>query len=219
MTLKKKNMLLGLALAVSLLLAGMLVLGMLANKAIARASRGLVYHDIDQVPTRRVGLVLGTGRTIQGRPNLYYQARLEAAASLYLLGKVKKILVSGDHGRRDYNETEAMITDLEVLGVKRTDIKGDHAGFRTLDSVVRAREIFKVEDPLVISQDWHCRRAIFLARGRGIDAIGFAAGDVRSGGARAFVMGREFLARCRAGLDLWVWDQQPRFLGKPEPIR
>ncbi|WP_201063282.1 MULTISPECIES: SanA/YdcF family protein [Thiorhodovibrio] len=165
-----------------------------------------------------VALVLGTARrTHRGRPNQFYRARLEAAAALYHQGRVQGILVSGDNGSRYYNEPEAMRRDLIALGVPDAHVTLDYAGFRTLDSVVRAKRVFGLERFLIVSQSYHVERGVFIARAHGIDAYGYAAED--PGGAAGFrVRLREIGARVVA-----IWDvlsgREPKFLGEPEPVK
>jgi len=179
----------------------------------------VVYDQIDQVPARRVGLLLGTGpRLGDGRRNLYFDYRIEAAAALYRAGKIERILASGDNGREEYNEPEAMRDALIAAGVKPEHIVLDYAGFRTLDSVVRAQKVFGAEAFTVISQGFHCKRAVYLARAYGIDAIGYAARDIGNRSARAKMLLRESRARCAAWLDVHILDRSPRFLGEKVPI-
>ncbi len=176
-----------------------------------------VYSDLETIPARRVGLVLGTQPSYEGRPNLYFDYRIAAAAKLYRAGKIEKILVSGDHGRMDYNEPEAMRIALVAAGVADSDIVLDYAGFRTLDSVVRSQEVFEAGPVTVISQEFHCLRAIYIARRLGIDAIGYAARDL-SGRHQLKMAWREFFARPAAWLDVNILDRRPRYLGEKEPI-
>ncbi|MCP5020962.1 MAG: hypothetical protein GY930_04215, partial [bacterium] len=100
-----------------------------------------VHTSADSVPKSPVGLVLGTSPTFHGRPNLFYTARIEAAAELYLAGRVRGLIVSGDNSRTEYNEPDSMRADLIAAGVPAGFITCDYAGFRTLDSVIRAREV------------------------------------------------------------------------------
>jgi SanA protein len=179
---------------------------------IASRYGGLIYDDISEVPNRDVALVLGTAKAVNGRINLYYRARIDAAYQLYKHGKVNKLLVSGDNSLVDYNEPLEMKDDLVALGVAEDDVYLDYAGFRTLDSVVRAREVFGLDKFIVVSQKFHCERALFIAKSRGIAAIGFAARDVHSP-LRYRVLAREFFARAQAGLDIWVTNKGPKYLG------
>ncbi len=177
-----------------------------------------VADDVKQVEAKPVALLLGTARrTMAGRPNQFYQARIEAAAELFHSGKVQAILVSGDNATRWYNEPIAMQEDLISAGVPAEFITLDYAGFRTLDSVIRAKEVFGQEHVIVVSQRFHAERAIFLARHFGLDASGLAAADPEHPGVMR-VRAREVLARVAAVLDVII-GRAPKFLGEPETVR
>jgi SanA protein len=198
--------------------AAALALGAIAcDRWVAAAASGRIYFAASDVPARDVGLVLGTSPTTNGRRNLFFTARIEAAADLYRLGKVRHLIVSGDNRRADYDEPTAMLEALIAQGVPASAITRDYAGFRTLDSVVRARDVFGQSRLTIISQEFHDARAIFIAQSHGIDAIGFAARDV--GGAHGLLIRtRETLARTKAVLDTKVLGVKPHFPGPPEPI-
>lgn len=173
-----------------------------------------IYTDAQRIPPRPVALLLGTAKMFNGRPNVYYLYRIEAAAELYHAGKVRGILISGDNGSVAYDEPTAMREDLIRKGVAPEHITLDYAGFRTLDSVVRAEKIFGTRKYTLVSQPFHCRRALFLGDAYGHQALCFAAQDVplEYGGLRVHL--REVLARGKAILDL-ITLKQPRFLGPP----
>lgn len=200
-------------------LAAILVaVALLADSWVSWRAAPWVAHELAEVEPMPVALVLGTARrTHQGRPNQFYRARLEAAAALYHQGRVQGILVSGDNGSRYYNEPESMRRDLIALGVPDAHVTLDYAGFRTLDSVVRAKRVFGLERFVIVSQGYHVERGVFIAREHGIDAHGYAAED--PGGAAGFrVRLREVAARAMAIWDLVV-GREPKFLGKPEPVK
>jgi SanA protein len=182
---------------------------------IRQASDGRTYAVAAQVPHRQAALVLGCSKLLaSGRPNLFFRYRIEAAAALYHAGKADYLIVSGDNHRHGYDEPTDMREALIAAGVPGERVYRDYAGFRTLDSVVRAREIFGQREIVIVSQPFHNERAIFIARGRGIDAIGFNAADVaRFGGLRT--KAREHLARCKTVLDVWLLGTAPKFLGPP----
>ena len=205
--------LLALSLVAALAIAGALGIDLMISVSAGKA----VVDDITQVEPTPVALVLGTARTHQGRPNQFYRARIEAAAELFHSGRVRGILVSGDNATRYYNEPVAMQKDLIALGVPPEFITLDYAGFRTLDSVVRAKQVFGVDRIVVVSQRFHAERAIFLARHFGIDANGLAAADPESQGLMK-VRAREVLARVVAVLDI-VIGREPKFLGAAETVR
>lgn len=186
---------------------------LVANIVIETSSDGLIYRDINDVPAREVAVVLGTSRKIYGRPNLYFDTRISAAAELYHSGKVKRILVSGDNSQKYYDEPTDMKNDLIGLGVPEKVILVDNGGIRTLDSVVRASKVFLLHDFLIVSQEFQCERALFIAKHRNISAIAYTAQDVRHPG-RFRIMFREFFARVKAGIDIWLINKQPKFPGK-----
>ncbi|TVQ88602.1 MAG: hypothetical protein EA400_08820 [Chromatiaceae bacterium] len=200
------------------LLLALLVLGVtLIDFGVSVVTRGAIVDRIEAVEPIPVALILGTARTHQGRPNQYYQARIQSAAALYHSGRVRGILVSGDNATIYYNEPVAMQRDLIAAGVPAEYITLDYAGFRTLDSMVRAKEVFGLDRLVVVTQRFHAERAIFLGRRFGIDARGLAAPDPTVVGFMR-VRAREVLARVAAVLDL-VTGRGPRFLGEPETVR
>jgi SanA protein len=184
----------------------------LCNRAVEKASEGHIYSNVSELPFRKVGLLLGTNKKLQGGwNNLYYSYRIDAAAALVKAGKIRYLIISGDNGRKDYNEPEQMRADLIAAGVDSTIIYLDYAGFRTFDSMVRLREIFGQTSVTVISQQFHNERALYIASREGISAIGFNARDVsaRSG---LRVQARERLARVKLFLD-YLTGKKPRYLG------
>ncbi len=190
-----------------------------ANRICQRAAAGRIFSSTETVPANDVGLVLGTSKlTRRGKPNLHFNQRIEAAAALYRAGKVQHLLVSGDNHIASYNEPDDMREALIAAGVPSSAITCDYAGFRTLDSVVRAKEIFGLSHCTIISEAFHGPRAVWIARQRGLDAIAFAAPDVglKSWSLRANA--REQLARGWCAVDLFVLHRAPKFLGKQEPI-
>jgi SanA protein len=158
-------------------------------------------------------LVLGCSPTLpDGRRNLFFETRMRAASELYRAGKVKAIIVSGDNGRADYDEPTAMAEALVARGIPRAAITRDFAGFRTLDSMIRAKEVFGLRSVTVVSQRFHVERAIYIGRAHGLDAIGFAAADV-GGPAGMRVRVREIASRLVAVLDVHVFGTRPRHTG------
>lgn len=135
-----------------------------------------IYTDIETLPKREVAVVLGTAKYYPtGSPNLYYKYRLEAAKSLYKAQKVDSFLMSGDNKTAYYNEPKMMTNDLRRLGVPNNLIKQDYAGYNTLDSVIRADKVFKLSPFTIVSQRFHCERALVIAKFHDIDAICFVA--------------------------------------------
>jgi SanA protein len=181
---------------------------------ISRAAEGRTYSDVDHIPYRRVGLVLGCPRQLSnGSPNYFFKNRIDAAADLFQHRKVDYLIVSGDNHVHGYDEPTDMKNALLDKGVPSDRIYLDYAGFRTLDSVVRAKEIFGQNTITVVSQRFHNQRAIFLASHHGIDAIGFNAKEVEA--RYSFkTRCREQFAKVKAVLDVYVFRKQPHFLGQ-----
>ena len=177
----------------------------------SRAS-GRIYTSEEEIPAREYGLMLGTTRLVKGKyRNDYFYNRVRAAAELYRAGKIRKVIVSGDNRRMEYNETADMKQELAAEGVPPEDVLMDYAGFRTLDSVVRARNLFGASEITVITQEFHCERAVYLASENGIDAIGFAAKDTRVQSARLRLTVREAFARVLAVIDAEILHRKPHF--------
>ena len=185
---------------------------------VAGGSDGLVYSDAAGAPRREIALVLGTAKyAASGRMNVFYHPRIAAAADLFKAGKVRGIVVSGDNGRTDYDEPTQMKADLVALGVPAKFITCDYAGFRTLDSVHRLERVFQESSYIVVSQEFHVRRALYIAADRGHDAVGLA---VRTPGGYwgARVRMREVLARTKAVLDVNILKTTPKYLGDLEYV-
>lgn len=172
-----------------------------------------MYDSIVETPQKKVGLLLGTAKYVKGGwINLYYKHRITAAVDLYKAGKIKYILISGDNGRESYDEPTLMKEDLMAAGIPESAIYLDYAGFRTLDSIVRCKRIFGEMDILVISQKFHNERAVYIAKAKGMQAIGYNAKDVNAKyGFKTNI--REYLARTKMFIDLW-FGIEPKFLGK-----
>ena len=184
---------------------------------ITRMAVGRCFDDVAAVPHRKVGVVLGTSKYVSaGRENLHYRHRIQAAAKLFAAGCVDYLLVSGNQSK-NYDEPATMRADLARLGVPADRIFLDPCGMRTLDSVVRAGEIFGQREFIVISQRFHNERAIFIGSRRGLDVIGYNAPDVGLvGGLRTSF--RERFARLIAVLDVTILDRQPGRLGESVTI-
>ena len=174
-----------------------------------------IYDDIKEIPYNRVGVLLGTNPTLKnGKPNYYFTYRIRACAKLYKAKKINKILISGDNCTKGYNEPESMKQALMKQGVHEKDIILDYAGFRTLDSIIRAREVFGQEKFTIISQQFHNERAVYLALANGMDVVAFNAKQI-NGTQTEFKTGylRESLARVKMFLDIW-FGKEPKFLGE-----
>jgi SanA protein len=207
-TRRRKILLRSAVAAVFLLLAFSLI----ANVLICQ-TEPFIYTSIEEIPQNDVGLVLGTARSLRnGMNNLHFDNRIMAAAQLFKSGKVKHLLVSGDNHIQGYDEPTDMRDALVQLGVPSDCITCDYAGFRTLDSVVRAKKVFGQEKFTIISQRYHNYRALAIARHHGLCAVAFCASDVPwQHSAKTEI--REYFARTKAALDLYIFNVQPHFLG------
>lgn len=182
-------------------------------------TRGRLYDEIEAIPPKKVALLLGTSKRLSdGRVNLYFQYRIDAVVTLYQAEKIKHIIASGDNRLKSYNEPLDMQKALIDRGVPKEAITLDYAGFRTLDSVVRVKEIFSQNDIIIVSQAFHNERALFISDFYGIQAIGFNAQDVLAREWQLKMQLREYFACFKAVLDLYVLRTQPRFLGKKVEI-
>lgn len=187
---------------------------LLNDLAITRNASARLFYLVDETPECQVGLVLGTSKYAEGDVNRYYRARIEAAAELFHAGRIRAILVSGDASTRYYDETTTMQRDLIELGVPEDYILLDYAGVRTLDSVFRAKKVFGLDRVTVVSQQFHCERALYLADAVGLAATGYCAEDAPYSNS-LLMRGRETLARVMAFADLNLFGTQPRSL-KPD---
>ena len=201
---------------VTKIIAGVLVsLGLfvvLTNIWVVQASKSYVF-TLSEAKKNDVALVLGTSkRTSSGGENRFFKQRMSTAASLHKNGLIKHILVSGDNGSTYYNEPVDMLHALGDLDIPDSVVSLDYAGFRTLDSVVRSKEVFGQDKLIIVTQQFHCYRSLFIARYFGIDAVAVSADDGEPiGYSLAF---REVLARTMAVLDLYVLQRKPKYLGE-----
>ena len=184
-------------------------------RSVEKAAEGHTYGNTDNIPYNKVGLLLGTNPVgPSGGPNYYFTYRIEAAVKLFEAGKISYILVSGDNHSKAYDEPMCMKEALMEKGIPESAIYLDYAGFRTLDSIIRAKEIFGQDSFAIISQKFHNERAICLARHYGISAVGFNAKDVRMAATNLKIaIVRESMARVKMYIDI-LFDKQPKFLGE-----
>lgn len=200
------------------LIIGAIVFIAYTNATILHNPALFIYSDLNDLKPHKVALVLGTSqRKVGGGDNPFFVNRIEAAVKLYQVGKIEKILVSGDNAEVSYNEPKAMQKALLEKGIPQEDIVLDYAGFRTLDSVIRARDVFGQNDMVIVSQEFHVKRAVYIARTLGIDAQGFVAEGV-SVKFNLRTQIREVLARTQAWVDVHILNRQPKFLGEKEEI-
>lgn len=188
------------------------------NVWIVKSTEENVYSDLTKLPDHRVALVLGTShKSVGGGPNPFFEYRIKMAAELYRMGKIDHFILSGDNRTMYYNEPMEMKKALLKEGVPATAITLDYAGLRTLDSVVRSKAIFGQDKITIITQSFHSYRALFISKFYDIDAVAMVAEDPEL--ERTFkVRIREYLARTRAVLDLYILNTAPKHLGQKENL-
>jgi SanA protein len=181
-------------------------------------AHGTIYHRVKDVPKREAGLVLGCVKMIGTRENTFFIERVNAAVELFAAGKVRYLIVSGDNHNRGYDEPTDLKAALVEQGVPADRIYCDYAGFRTLDSVVRAKKIFMQDDFTIISQKFHNERALYIAHRKGLpDVIAFNARDSSGEGMMKMYL-RELFARVKAVIDVEMLGSKPKFLGDRIPM-
>ena len=184
-----------------------------ANYKIESETRPFLRNKSDELPQCKTALLLGTSKVLSHKKvNEYFYRRINATVNLYMSGKVKYIIVSGDNSTDSYNEPADMKKDLIKCGIPDSAIYLDYAGFRTFDSVVRAKEIFGQDTVIMVSQEFHNQRAVFIAQKIGMVAYGYNAEDVdNSTGIKTRF--REFFARLKVFIDIYT-NTKPKFLGE-----
>lgn len=214
MTTKSKIMIRRIVLSLCAFLLLIIAFTVYANVRVVRAAESRIFTSVDSIPHNKVALLLGTNPLNRwGRPNSYFINRINTAAELYHAGKVDFIIASGDNHTKEYDESTAMRDSLMAHGVPEDRIILDFAGFRTLDSVVRAKEVFGCDSLTIISQEDHNARALYLAEANGINAVAISA-PLRAGRwVRTRLALREWLARDKMLLDIW-FGKRPHFLGE-----
>jgi SanA protein len=205
----------------ALITLGTLVLLLLvANIWVVNSTSDKVYSNADAIPANDVAVVLGTANKLAGgKPNPFFEYRIKMAAELYQSGKVKYFIVSGDNRTKYYNEPNEMKKALVRSGVPDSVITLDYAGLRTLDTIVRCKEIFGQDTITIITQPFHCNRALFISNYYNMNAVAVMTDDPDYKlGAKARVYVREYFARAKAVLDLYVFKTSPRHMGDKEPL-
>ncbi|AWK13312.1 outer membrane permeability protein SanA [Candidatus Fukatsuia symbiotica] len=192
------------------------VLAIVFDRWISWKTAPYIYEEVQLLPHREVGVVLGTAKYYRiGVINQFYRYRMQGALNAYNSGKVSYLLLSGDNAQKNYNEPRTMRRDLIKAGVAPADIVLDYAGFRTLDSIVRTHKVFDTNDFIIITQRFHCERALFIALHMGIQAQCYATPSPKN---LLSVRVRETFARLATFTDLYIFKREPRFLGPTIPI-
>lgn len=189
------------------------------NYIIIKQAEPYIYENIKDVPKYKVGLLLGTSKYLQsGELNPFFERRINAAIFLFKAKKIEYVIASGDNRTSSYNEPLRMKEELIKRGMPDKKIYLDFAGLRTLDSVVRCKEIFGQNEFLIISQKFHNERAIFIARNLGIESFAFNAKGVPVRLAPKTTL-REYFARVKAVLDVYITGKAPKYLGEKIKIQ
>ncbi len=187
------------------------------DRWVVLSSYSASYTNVLSVPSSEVILVFGS-RIYGGEVSAILEDRLKAAFDLYQAGKAPKILVSGDYSSPYYDEAAAMSQYLKRRGIPERAILLDHAGYSTYDSLMRAKNVFGIRHVIVVSQDFHLPRALFIARSIGLSAVGFDASLTPLTKSALFYNGwREPLARIKALYDV-VHGTQPSYSGTGLPV-
>lgn len=189
----------------------------IANRVILKTSRPLIHCNIETVSNAQVAIILGARIYSNNGVSAVVYDRLIKAVELYKEGKVKKILISGDHGQVEYDEVNTIKSWVLKYGVPEEDIFMDHAGFSTYESMYRAKAIFQIESAIVVTQRFHLARAVYLARKQGITTQGYAA-DRREYLHMSYNKRREFAARTKDFMLANIFKPLPTYLGKTIPI-
>lgn len=201
------------------LFAALFLFVVVANLWIVLSTKSKVFSNDVEITNHEVALVLGTSHLLtDGTPNPFFNSRMEMSALLYKENRVKHFIVSGDNRTRYYNEPAEMRKALVRLGVPSSAITLDYAGLRTLDSIIRSKEIFGQQHITIVTQAFHSYRALFISNYYGIDAIAYVPQSAISSETET-IQWREYLARAKAILDLYILKTSPRHLGQKEPIQ
>lgn len=186
------------------------------NQHVLKFSMSYIFESKNRLPQKYCCIVLGAKVYKSGGLSVTLKDRVEKSLELYKSGKIKRFLLSGDHGRKNYDEVNNMKDYLVKKGVAEKDIFLDHAGFNTYNSMVRAKKVFQINNAIIVTQRFHLPRAVYIARKAGIDAYGYVA-DRRKYVAHKFNVIREMLARVKSFFEVQS-GVRPRYLGKKIPI-
>ncbi len=196
----------------------LVALPFLLSRYVDWATRNLRFRDPQQVPPKSVAIVFGAAVYRNGQLSPMLAARVQQAAEAYRIGRIHKILMTGDNSRTDYDEVSAMKRYAITLGVPAEVIHLDYAGFSTYESCYRARDILGIREAIVITQSYHLPRAVYTCAHLGLEVVGLETND--RGDYSAAVMrrsaAREILATAKMLWDVHLRHPLPTFLGKYE---
>lgn len=183
-------------------------------------TKAYIFQELDQIDSRQCAMILGARVYDSGSISHVVRDRVEGAMELYHHGLADKVLISGDHGQREYDEVNAIKNYIKLMHhIQDQDIFMDHAGFSTYESMYRGRDIFLVKDVIIVSQGFHLPRAVYIARKLGLDAIGYEAKEITPFSKATHISWhlREALARVKSFF-LVAGNAQPTYLGDTIPI-
>lgn len=193
--------------------AAFILAGIFCFRHIEKFSTAFLSDKPEQLPACKTAIVLGTSRYLSsGIENLYFTYRINAAEQLYRSKKARVFILSGDNSKNNYNEPQDMKNALMARGIPDSCLVPDYAGLRTFDSMVRCREIFGQDSVIVVSQQFHNVRAVFISRKTGLIAFGLNAQEVTTQKAIKIKI-REFFSRIKCVLDIYVLNPEPKYLG------
>jgi SanA protein len=197
------------------IVGGTFLIMLLCQFWVWQVSSGHLFHRVEDLPSAYTVMVLGA-RVHPSGPSIILRDRLDKALEAYRRGKAKRFLLTGDHGQKEYDEVNAMMDYLVKKGVPSSDIFLDHAGFDTYNSMARAKQIFEVDSLVVVTQEFHLARSVFIARSKGLHAVGLVA-DKNPYKTIYYLWFRESLARVKASMEV-LFQQSPVYLGEKIPI-
>ena len=200
--------------SIGALLIVAIILVIVCNMIVLNSCNGKLYDDASIIPHNKVAILLGTNpRAKSGNVNWFYKHRIEATVELYKQGKFEQLLISGDNSRKTYSEPDEMKADLVAAGIPDSVIYLDFAGFSTYDSMVRAKKVFGLTKFIIISQEFHNQRAVYIAQHNDIDAIAFNAKNLPFRDWRIKMELREIVARVKAVGEV-IFNKEPHFMGE-----
>lgn len=196
------------------IVTAILIVGIVVNIYVYTQGKKYIMSSIDTAPHAEVAIILGAGVSLNGTPSSVLEDRVLTAIDLYKQGKVSKILMSGSNPTITNNEVNPIRKILIAEGIPAEDIFLDHAGFDTYSTMYRAKEVFKISSAIIVTQEFHLSRAVYTARGLGINAYGLAA-DRGQYSIKNYL--RELLSRPNAFINLLI-QRVPKYLGPAIPI-
>ncbi len=214
---KKNNILFKISLIMFIVLIVVLIATFGIYFHVTKIGSAYIYDDSESVITKPVAIVFGAGYYENGRLSPILQDRVDTAIELYKKGKVKKILMTGANNTSSYDEPSAMKRYAINKNIPSNDIVLDYAGFRTYDSVYRARDVFLVKSAILVTQRYHLYRAIYIGRKLGLDVVGVQS-DKRRYIREDWYETREFLAIILCFVETNITKPHPKFLGEEIPI-